>query len=573
MKLSSKKKKETDVTETIENVAIADETTSETSEMSDNNADDSDIEILDMSVPKKDPVKARKKKKIIRRCIIGGIAVVIIVCIVVLNLSAKNAIPMLSVVEIATGDVEETVTGSGFVNSEVSKTYFSPVNATIGEFSIKMGDSVKSGDKLMTFDTSELLVETEKATLTAVAADEGYQQSLAESSEAARDYAVAKANVDTYRLLIVAQRNYINDLNEAITGKTNSLADTAQCARDGIQKKINEKNDELTDISKRLLDFGTDSEGIPDEEDADKYNKLKKESQDISNEISDLSASLSSVYYPVDTIAESRQLADAQNLLSDMQSYLAKDEGKMESAKNAMLDAHAKEQLKANNEVSQLTAKQAQQELSDASTGIFADFNGIISELPAISGGPATKGSPLITLQSTDDVMVAVSISKYNLEKIKLGQKATITVAGNTYDGTVSRINGIATANASGTPVITAEVHIDNPDSNIYLGVEGKVVIHTNEAKGVLLAPVETINSDTKGDFCYVIENNVLVRKNVVTGVSSDTFIEVVEGIKPGDKLVNDYSTTLTEGMAAMEMPPLPTNGVSDDNAETAAEE
>lgn len=546
MKLSSKKKKETEI------------------------AEDSDIEILDMNTPKKDPAKARKKKKIIRRCVIGGIAVVIVVLIVVSNLSAKNAVPMLSVVEVSTGDVEETVTGSGFVTSEVSKTYFSPVNATIGEFSIKMGDSVKAGDKLIAFDTSDLLIETEKAALTAVAADEGYQQSLSESAKAAQDYAVAKANVDTYRLLIVAQRNYINDINASITGKTNTLADTAQCARDGIQKKINEKNDELNNISKELIDLAPDGKPVSGNE--ARYTNLEKESKDLSNEIGDLSASLSSVYYPVNTVAESRQLADAQNLLSDMQSYLAKDESKMEAAKNAMLDAHAKEQLKANNEVSQLTAKQAQQELSDASAGIFADFNGIISELPAISGGPATKGSPLLTLQSTDDVMVAVSISKYNLEKIKLGQKATVTVAGNTYDGTVSRINGIATANASGTPVITAEVHIDNPDSNIYLGVEGKVVIHTNEAKGVLLAPVETINSDTKGDFCYVIENNTLVRKNVVTGVSSDTFIEVVEGIKSGDKLVNDYSATLTEGMAAMEMPPLPDASVSGDNAEAAAE-
>lgn len=542
MKLSFKKKNTVDTPETLENSEAV---------------ENSDMEMLDLSAPKKDPAKARKKKKIIKRCIIGGIAVVIGVLIIVVNQSAKNAVPMLSVVEVTTGDVEETVAGSGFVNSKVTKTYFSPVNATLGEFSYKMGDSVKSGDKLLTFDTSELAIETEKAALTAVAADEGYQQSLADSSQAAKDYAVAKANVDTYRLLIVAQRNYINDLNAAITGKTNTLADTAQCARDGIQKKINEKNDNLNDISKELLDLGTGPDGMPVSANQARYTELKKESQDISNEIGDLSASLSSVYYPANTIAESRQLADAQNLLSDMQSYLAKDEGKMEAAEQAMLDAHEKEQLKANNEVSQLTAQQAQDDLNQATTGIFADFNGIISELTAVSGGPATKGTALLTVQSTDDVMVAVSISKYNLAKVKLGQKATVTVAGKEYEGTVSRINGIATANASGTPVITAEVHIDNPDESIYLGVEAKAVIHTNEAKGVLLAPVETINTDTKGDFCYVIENNILVRKNVVTGVSSDTFIEVTEGIKAGDKLVSDYTQTLTEGMAAMEMPDL----------------
>lgn len=513
---------------------------------------DSELEVVDLAPKKKDPAKARKKKKIIKRCIFGGIAVVALVLIIVANVNAKNAIPMVGVAPLKVGDVEETVTASGFVSSEVSKTYFAPANVTLSEFPLKVGDKVKANDQLIAFDTSDLSVETEKTALAAVSADESYQQSLYESSKAQNDYAIAKANVDTYKLLIVWQRNYINDINAAIAGKTNTLAQSAQCIKDGIAKQINSKNDEITNKTKEMNDLLSPS---GDPKDMARYTQLKNEILDLQNETGDLSSSEAHVYYTVDTIAENRQLADAQNLLSDMQSYLAKDQAKMEAAEQAILDAHAREKLKADNEIQQITAEHAQSELNEASQGVYADFDGVVSELSVVSGGPVAKNGQILTLQSIEDVMVNVPISKYNLSKVAIGQKADITVAGVTYEGTVSRINGIATKSESGAAVITADVHIDNPDEAIYLGVEAKVIIHTASAENVLLAPVETINEDNDGQFCYVIEDNVLKRKNVTTGVSSDTVIEIIDGLNADDQVVNDYSVTLTDGMAAMPLP------------------
>ena len=513
---------------------------------------DSELEVVDLAPKKKDPAKARKKKKIIKRCIFGGIAVVALVLIIVANVNAKNAIPMVGVAPLKVGDVEETVTASGFVSSEVSKTYFAPANVTLSEFPLKVGDKVKANDQLIAFDTSDLSVETEKTALAAVSADESYQQSLYESSKAQNDYAIAKANVDTYKLLIVWQRNYINDINAAIAGKTNTLAQSAQCIKDGIAKQINSKNDEITNKTKEMNDLLSPS---GDPKDMARYTQLKNEILDLQNETGDLSSSEAHVYYTVDTIAENRQLADAQNLLSDMQSYLAKDQAKMEAAEQAILDAHAREKLKADNEIQQITAEHAQSELNEASQGVYADFDGFVSELSVVSGGPVAKNGQILTLQSIEDVMVNVPISKYNLSKVAIGQKADITVAGVTYEGTVSRINGIATKSESGAAVITADVHIDNPDEAIYLGVEAKVIIHTASAENVLLAPVETINEDNDGQFCYVIEDNVLKRKNVTTGVSSDTVIEIIDGLNADDQVVNDYSVTLTDGMAAMPLP------------------
>ena len=103
--------------------------------------------------------------------------------------------------------------------------------------------------------------------------------------------------------------------------------------------------------------------------------------------------------------------------------------------------------------------------------------------------------------------------------------------------------------------MVGTEIKILNPDSDVYLGVEAKVVISTAQESDVIVVPVSAVNVDMDGEFIYVVENNVLVRKPVVTGISSDTMIQIVEGISEGDQMVTEVTTGLTEGMAAVAVP------------------
>ena len=105
-----------------------------------------------------------------------------------------------------------------------------------------------------------------------------------------------------------------------------------------------------------------------------------------------------------------------------------------------------------------------------------------------------------------------------------------MTIAGNTYEGTVSKINHVATQNDSGTRLVTAQVHIDNPDENVYLGIEGRVTIHAQKAENVLILPFSAINTDQNGDFCYVISNGVVEKRPIQVGLTSEDSMEIMEG-------------------------------------------
>ena len=193
-----------------------------------------------------------------------------------------------------------------------------------------------------------------------------------------------------------------------------------------------------------------------------------------------------------------------------------------------------------------MNADQAASDLEKAQEGIIADFDGIISGIKTAAGSRVEKGSELFTIQSSSAVQVTVELSKYDLEK---GQSATVTVAGVSYSGAVSRINRVAQNNAQNTPVVYADVTIENPDGNIFLGIEGKAEILTGSAEGVVLVPYEAVNTDKEGDFCYLVKDGVIVRQNVVTGISSDMDVEIKEGVSEGDTVVISSDMDLMEGL------------------------
>ena len=130
-----------------------------------------------------------------------------------------------------------------------------------------------------------------------------------------------------------------------------------------------------------------------------------------------------------------------------------------------------------------------------------------------------------------------------------------MTIGSKEYEGEVSKINKMAETNNSGAAVVGTEIKITNPDSDVILGVEAKVVISTAQESNAVLVPVTAVNVDMEGEFLYIVENNILVRRPVTTGISSDTMIQITEGLSGGEQVVTDVTANLVEGMAVMAMP------------------
>lgn len=250
-----------------------------------------------------------------------------------------------------------------------------------------------------------------------------------------------------------------------------------------------------------------------------------------------------------DTSALETELEKASNTLAELQSRLSSQQAVAESDPSAVT-AEEKEKMEITNNLSELDQMSAQELVEAAKKGIKADFNGVITKVSVVEGATTALGTELFTLQNTDKINVNVNVSKYDYDKLKEGQSADITLAGKTYEGEVTSISHVATQNEKGASLISADVRIKNPDEDIFFGVDAKVTIHAEEADDVVVLPAEVVNIGKTGSFCYVIENGVITKKDITTGISSDEYVEVLDGIQEGDEVIRDLGS-LEEGMQA----------------------
>lgn len=493
----------------------------------------------------------KKKKKKIGWIIALALVVVIVGYSVVTSVIAKNTPMQVNTIAAAVGTIEETLSTSGTVSSEQSKTYYAPVGATISEMSIALGDEVAEGQQLVSFDTTDLETQKTKAELDASAVANSYKSSQYQSNKNQSEYNEATIGLPELKVLAEQQEQYVQGLKY-------QLEDEQQSQKEKLQDWLGKLNQELETQNNKLADQRDEDTRKSIQE---IIQNLNKSIRDTSNQLNDLSMS--------DEMKEKQRLIDAeQKKLEDMKEEINKREGKESSSEAGISDPYVKQQQADNAQSAQITASQAASELEKARAGVVAEFPGVVTKIATVStsreatkggglleGAPVSEGTELFTIESNKQVKVGIEVTKYDLPKIAIGQQVEVTIAGSVYEGEVSKINKVAAANSQGTPVVGAEVHIKNPDENIFLGVEAKLVIHTAIAENVVTIPVEIVNADKQGEFCYVVEDGVVTMRRITTGISSDSMVEVKEGLKDGDQIVYDMTGTILEGMKVMAVP------------------
>lgn len=466
-------------------------------------------------------------KRIKKKKWLVGIIVLVIVGIIILNVvvmkNASAAMPV-SVATVSGGDLVQRMDFSGTVMAEETKVYFAPVSGEIATVEVTPGDLVKSGDMLMTYDL-EALEEISRET-ELQAKSEGYgidatmqtiQKSQRDYAKAVKDYDEAMQYVNHYSACLEsAYREY----NEAMAVKTEYETLKATVDQYKIQQAENEEpNPELAN----LIDQGE-------------------------TRLNELSGQMAQYDYA----ALEGAVTTCSNELNEYKALA--QQYKAEKIENPALASQSAQQSVLR-ELNDMSKEKADDDLETAREGVKADFNGVITSVEAVEGQTVASGMQLFRLESTDDLKVSINVNKYDLEQIKVGQKAEITINGTAYEGTVTKINGMAQTNAQGAATVTADIHINNPDENIYLGIEAKVKIQSDEVENALLVPVECVNYDTKGAFCYVVENGVIFRRDVEAGISSDTQIQIINGLKAGEQVITQVTGDLSEGMEVTPMP------------------
>ncbi len=177
---------------------------------------------------------------------------------------------------------------------------------------------------------------------------------------------------------------------------------------------------------------------------------------------------------------------------------------------------------------------------------IIAEGEGIIDLISITEFGMVNKGMVAVQVTYSTTNTIDFGIGKYDLAKIKVGQPVTVTIGRNNYTGTVSEI-GTNAVNG----LVPSKITVDNADELFVGGLEAELDILTFKQDNVLCIAIESVKTDRNGDYCYVLtpaekkDTYTATKTYIKTGESSDTHIEVKEGIKEGDLILDNPSSNI----------------------------
>ena len=269
----------------------------------------------------------KKKKKKIGWIIALVLVVVIVGYSVVTSVIAKNTPMQVNTIEVTMGSIEETMSTSGTVSSEQSKTYYAPVGATISEMKIALGDEVAEGQQLVSFDTTELENRKAKAALDASATANSYRSSQYQSNKNESEYNEATIGLDELKILAEQQEQYVQGLKY-------QLEDETQREREKLQDWLGKLNQELE----------TQNNKLAEQSDSDARKGIQEIIQNLNNSIRETSNQLSDLSMSED-LRETQRIIDAeQKKLEDMKEEISKREGKESSSEAGIADPYSKQQ-------------------------------------------------------------------------------------------------------------------------------------------------------------------------------------------------------------------------------------
>lgn len=190
---------------------------------------------------------------------------------------------------------------------------------------------------------------------------------------------------------------------------------------------------------------------------------------------------------------------------------------------------------------------------------VYAPVAGIVSNIRVVPGMTLNSQAnsmdqasnsvvAAIQTQAETKPLVIVNIGEFDISKIKINQKVTVTIDGlpdKTFAGKVVAVDKIG--NVSNNVVsYPALIQLDDFLSEILPNMAANVNIILEAKSDVLLVPSAAVQIQDGEPFVRVLKNGREERVYVKVGLQNDTQAEIISGLSEGDEVITGPITTQT---------------------------
>ncbi len=191
-------------------------------------------------------------------------------------------------------------------------------------------------------------------------------------------------------------------------------------------------------------------------------------------------------------------------------------------------------------------------------SGSSASAASLTGASTSVSAASAGSSAPIV-ISDTSELMVTVAVNEVDIADVKAGQEVTVTfdaAAGLAIGGTVRWVSPNAVTSGN---VRTYDVELDLAEQSARLrpGMTSSADIVTLKIADALLVPKTAVRVDGTSKYVTVTKADGSQEKRAVTtGRSDETSVEVLTGIKAGDKIATSFTAPVEKTNSLM--PPRP---------------
>ena len=184
-----------------------------------------------------------------------------------------------------------------------------------------------------------------------------------------------------------------------------------------------------------------------------------------------------------------------------------------------------------------------------------APIDGVIIERKASIGELVGKDNAIFTISDPTDLWVIAEIKERDIGAVKVGQAASFSVISyptDRFNGKVVRVGNVVEAESR---TLEVRIEVQNRDGRLKPGMFADVEIVTDVMQGVLVISDEALQTDEDNQIVFVSLGDLKFEKRVVKpGLERGGRLQVLEGLKEGEKVVTEGSFILKSEMLKGEM-------------------
>jgi membrane fusion protein, multidrug efflux system len=193
----------------------------------------------------------------------------------------------------------------------------------------------------------------------------------------------------------------------------------------------------------------------------------------------------------------------------------------------------------------------ARQQLTD--TVVLAPIDGAVSQRLTARGEYLAVGAPMATLVRIHPLRLRVSVPEREVSGVRAGQVVRLTIEGDptVYSGRVVRLSPIV---QELNRTLTVEAEIPNERGLLRAGAFARAEIVTEAAQPIITVPTSSLIVFAGVEKVLVVRGGKTAEVRVQTGRRFGESIEIVEGLKRGEQVV-DSPGNLAGGQAVSVKP------------------